>query len=77
MSTDGWTDGRKDGRTDEPITIVPFDLGRGTISRMKDIRQVAGTRSDQQKDSWKDGYKKKPLKPIFSHITPFFYVSME
>ena len=24
------TDGRKDGLTDEPITIVPFDLRRGT-----------------------------------------------
>ena len=25
------TDGRTDGWTDEPITIVPFDLCRGTI----------------------------------------------
>ena len=55
MSTDGRIDGWKDGQTDEPITIVPFDLDRGTISPMKDIPQVAGTRSDQQKDRWKDG----------------------
>ena len=30
LRTDGLTDGRKDGWTDEPITIVPFDLRRGT-----------------------------------------------
>ena len=29
-----WTDGRKDGRTDEPITLVPFDLRRGTKREM-------------------------------------------
>ena len=27
------TDGRTDGRTDKPITIVPFDLRRGTIKQ--------------------------------------------
>ena len=31
MSMDGRTDRRMEGRTDEPITIVPFDLHRGTI----------------------------------------------
>ena len=25
------TDGRTDGKTDEPITIVPFDLSRGIL----------------------------------------------
>ena len=34
MSTDGLTD----GRTDEPITIVPFDLRRGTKTILVDIR---------------------------------------
>ena len=28
--TDGLTDGQTDGLTDEPITIAPFDLRRGT-----------------------------------------------
>ena len=33
MSMDGRTDGWMEGRTDEPITVVPFDLHRGTIIR--------------------------------------------
>ena len=39
MSTDGWTE----GRTDEPITIVPFDLRRGTTNGTQpiiDLRKV-------------------------------------
>ena len=32
LRTDGRKEGRTDGQTDEPITVVPFDLRRGTIT---------------------------------------------
>ena len=35
VSTDGWKDGRMDRRTDKPITIVPFDLRRGTKKQIE------------------------------------------
>ena len=37
LRTDGRTDGRTVRRTDEPKTIVPFDLRRGTIKAYKSI----------------------------------------
>ena len=34
------TDGLTDGRTDEPITIVPFDLRRGTITSLMKMNYI-------------------------------------
>ena len=38
LRTDGLTLGRTDGRMDEPITFVPFDLRRGTKNKKKTSR---------------------------------------
>ena len=40
LRTDGRTEGRTDGRTDGSITIVPFDLRRGTIKKIQQFKKV-------------------------------------